>query len=187
MSEYKKSELGFTALIILISSLAYTGACYAESIDTTETPENVKDRTLTEPMLSAPTTEVIQDQSHDHPPRSMERNVENRISTLRDKLKITAAQDTEWQVVAQTMRDNESSIHQLIKSRHENAATMTAVDDLQSYADITQAHADGIKKLIVAFQALYNDLSDKQKSNADKVFSGFEGHRNIKIVKNLQK
>jgi len=44
------------------------------------------------------------------------------------------------------------------------------VDDLQSYAAIADAHADGLKKLIPAFQALYTAMSDDQKKTADMLF-----------------
>ncbi len=104
-------------------------------------------------------------------------NVENRIQTLHDKLKITADQEDAWVKVAQTMRDNETNIHQLIRERHAHPDSMTAIDDLQSYQKIAQAHADGLQKLTTVFQDLYNSMSDDQKRNADEVFGRFEGHR----------
>ena len=62
--------------------------------------------------------------------------------------------------------DNEAEIAELIAERHENAADMTAVDDLQSYQKITQAHADALQKMITSFQTLYNEMPDSQKKNA---------------------
>jgi len=112
-------------------------------------------------------------------PMSMGDRVEQRIKTLHDKLKITAAQESEWGDVAQAMRDNETSMSQLIEERRANAKTMSAVEDLQSYQKIAQAHADGLAKLIPAFETLYTDLSDTQKKNADEVFGRFEGHRGM--------
>jgi hypothetical protein len=41
---------------------------------------------------------------------------------------------------------------------------------MQSYAQISRAYGDGIEKLAVAFQALYESLSDQQKQAADKLF-----------------
>jgi len=103
--------------------------------------------------------------------------VEARIQTLHDKLKITSAQESDWGKVAETMRSNEANIHQLIQERHQNPDNMTAIDDLQSYQKIAQAHADGLQKMTDVFQTLYNDMSDAQKKNADVVFGKFEGHR----------
>ncbi len=101
--------------------------------------------------------------------------VEQRIQTLHDKLKITPEQEDDWSKVAATMRDNEESIHDLIKERHDNGGSMTAIDDMENYQKIVQAHADGLAKTIPAFETLYNDMSDDQKKNADKVFSSFNG------------
>jgi hypothetical protein len=110
-------------------------------------------------------------------------HVETRIKTLHQKLGITSEQEAKWDDVAQTMRDNEDEIGKLIQKRHENPEGMTAIDDLQSYAGITQAHADGMKKLIAVFQPLYTDMPEAQKAKADEVFGRFEGHRGEKFGK----
>jgi hypothetical protein len=103
-------------------------------------------------------------------------HVEDRIQTLHDKLGVTSEQEEKWSDVAEAMRENETTIDQMVRARHQDPTHMNAVDDLQSYESITQAHADGLKKLIVAFQALYDDMPDSQKKNADMTFSRFEGH-----------
>src|ERR1035437_3947231 len=101
---------------------------------------------------------------------SSEDRVETRIKDMHGKLKITQAQEDQWAKVAQVMRDNEKTIEPLIKARVENAKTMTAVDDLKSYAEITDAHADGIKKFTPVFETLYASMSDAQKKEADVLF-----------------
>jgi hypothetical protein len=103
-------------------------------------------------------------------------NVEKRISTLHDKLKITPDEESAWATVAQTMRDNESKIDELVQARHANPASMTAVDDLESYEKIVQAHADGLQNMIASFKTLYTNMSQDQQKNADMVFGSFEGH-----------
>lgn len=96
--------------------------------------------------------------------------VEQHIKELHAQLKITPAEEQQWAVVAQTMRDNAMQIDQLI-SKRESRATMTALDDLDSYAQITQANSDGVKKLAAVFAPLYNAMPEDQKRNADKVFA----------------
>jgi len=96
--------------------------------------------------------------------------VEARITDMHAKLKITQAQEDQWAKVAQVMRDNEKAMEPLIKARAENAMTMTAVDDLKSYGEITDAHADGIKKFTPVFATLYDSMSDAQKKQADAMF-----------------
>jgi periplasmic protein CpxP/Spy len=101
---------------------------------------------------------------------SGEARVEARIKDMHAKLKITAAAEDQWKQVAQVMRDNEQTIAPLIKNRAKNAKTMTAIDDLKSYAEITGAHAEGMKKFIPVFETLYVSMSDAQKKEADALF-----------------
>ena|SRR5450759_154646 len=101
---------------------------------------------------------------------SAQDRVEARITNMHAKLKITAAQEDQWASVAQVMRDNEKTVEPLIKARRENGKTMTAVDDLKSYGEITDAHADGIKKFTPVFATLYAGMSDNQKQEADALF-----------------
>ena len=101
---------------------------------------------------------------------SAEDRVEARITNMHAKLKITQAQEAQWANVAQVMRDNEKTVEPLIKARRENAKTMTAVDDLKTYGEITDAYADGIKKFTPVFATLYAGMSDNQKQEADALF-----------------
>jgi Spy/CpxP family protein refolding chaperone len=126
---------------------------------------------------SAPKTAM-----HDHMAASGKHDIETRIKNLHDKLNITADQEQQWSPVADAMRDNEKSIHALIEERHQNAKTMSAVDDLESYEKIADQHADGLKKLIPVFKTLYDSMSDAQKKNADVVFGRYEGHPDRKAV-----
>lgn len=109
-------------------------------------------------------------------PEDMKADVEQRIAKLHSKLMITPEQESQWQKVADAMRGSETNVSNLIQNRHQNSEKMNAVDDLESYQQIAQAHADGLKNVNVAFKDLYNQMSDKQKKNADEVFGKFEGH-----------
>ena len=100
--------------------------------------------------------------------------VEARIKELYVKLKITPAQEEQWNKVAQAMRDNAIKMEALIKARFEKQGTMTAVEDLTTYAEITTAHAEGLKKFIPVFAALYASMSDAQKAQADTLFRGHQ-------------
>ena len=106
--------------------------------------------------------------------RSHEDRVETRIKELHRKLKITAAQESQWKAFADVMRDNAQAVDAVLKERFENLHAMNAVDDLRSYETLADAHADGLKKLIPAFEALYNTMSDDQKKNADAEFGKHE-------------
>jgi hypothetical protein len=96
--------------------------------------------------------------------------VEARIKSLHAALHITAAEEPQWQAVADVMRDNANTTGMLIEDRAAKAKTMNAVDDLHAYAAIADAHAAGVKKLASAFDTLYGSLSEAQKKDADAVF-----------------
>ena len=104
------------------------------------------------------------------PKASKADRVEARIKELHTKLMITPEQEEAWNNVAQAMRDDAKTMEELIKARTENASTMTAVDDLKSYGEIAQAHADGIKNFTSVFEPLYASMSDAQKKTADTLF-----------------
>jgi protein CpxP len=96
--------------------------------------------------------------------------VEQRISQLHGQLRITPAQQTQWDQFAQVMRDNASNMEQRLEQRVSNFAALNAADNLQSYAQVSELHAQDVKKLADAFQPVYASMSDEQKKNADTVF-----------------
>ncbi|MGF6772124.1 protein CpxP [Paraburkholderia sp. GAS199] len=98
-----------------------------------------------------------------------ERNVEDRIAYLHTQLKITPAQETQWNAFADVMRNNGQTMGQLFQQR-KAATNVSALDDMKQYADIAQAHADGMKKLVDAFDPLYTSFSPEQKKLADVTF-----------------
>jgi protein CpxP len=109
--------------------------------------------------------------------------VEKHIKELHTTLKITAAEESEWNEVAATMRENAKNLDRAIDKRKANAAGATAVDDLKAYAEIAQAHASGVKKLASSFSGLYSKMTEDQKKVADEVFS-HHNHESGKVASN---
>ena len=101
---------------------------------------------------------------------SHEDRIETRIKELHRNLKITAAQESQWNAFAEAMRDNAETVDTVLKERSKNLHAMNAVDDLRSYQKLADANANGLKKLVAAFEALYNTMSDQQKKNANAEF-----------------
>jgi protein CpxP len=101
---------------------------------------------------------------------SMTDRVEQHITELHAQLHITPAQQPQWDAFAQVMRDNAKNMSQALQQRGANFATMNAVQDMQSYAQLAQQHAQDTQQLATAFETLYGSLSDDQKKNADMVF-----------------
>ncbi len=95
---------------------------------------------------------------------------EQRIAGLQAQLAITQAQAAQWYSVAQIMRDNATATDALFRERAAGVPSMDATTNLESYARVSRAYADGNEKLAAAFQALYGTFSPEQKKAADTMF-----------------
>lgn len=148
MNRYKINSAHLPAVIALalFSTMAFTGAVTAAEGD------------------AAPAKTAI-----DAKP-TVDHEEEHHINQLHDQLKITPQQETLWTNVAEIMRSNDKKIDALVKERHDKASTMTAVEDLRSYSEVTETHAADIKTFIPAFERLYDSMSAAQKATADNVF-----------------
>lgn len=113
-----------------------------------------------------------------------EDKTELRIKDMHAKLKITPEQEELWSKVAQAMLEDAKTMDALTQARIEHAKQMTAVDDLKSYAEIAEAHVNGIKKLTPVFADLYAGMTETQKSEADALFrEGVRHHHHKKAHK----
>ena len=127
---------------------------------------------------------IAQPKESDKPPEAAAatsnkpETVEQRIETLKAALKITPDQDKKWQGVAQAMRDNASRMEKLVaEKRAIPPEKTTAVDDLKTYQEFTEARLDGLKHLTSAFKSLYDTMTPEQKKNADTVFEKYTPQR----------
>ena len=107
---------------------------------------------------------------------------EDRIKQLHEALKITTDQESKFDKLADVMRDNAKEMSDAVEKREAAKQTTSALDDLKAYQAVAQAHADGLKALVPAFEGLYNTLSDTQKAQADELFKhgpggGKHGHK----------
>lgn len=104
------------------------------------------------------------------PQTQIQAAAEQRIAGLQTQLAITQAQAAQWNAFTQVMRENAQSSDTLFRQRAMTAPTMDAVSNLQSYAQLSRANAEGTEKLAAAFQTLYVTFSDQQKQAADTLF-----------------
>ena len=162
------------ATVVLLSSLALITPARGASFDhaqasmTGATPGNIIVAQGSETQAAAETKQDTAPATGAKASRAD--RVEAGIKGLHTKLKITKDQEDLWNKVAEVMRDNERKMEPLHKVRSEKAKTTSAVDDLKSYSEIAEAHAEGLKKFIPVFEALYDKMSEDQKKNADMVF-----------------
>jgi uncharacterized protein Yka (UPF0111/DUF47 family) len=98
--------------------------------------------------------------------------IDQRITSLHEELKITPAEETDWNAVAQTMRDNADAMEKLASQKQaQSEKGMTAVEDMQTYGEFAQAHVDHLKKLTSVFETLYDAMPKQQQALADQVFA----------------
>jgi hypothetical protein len=96
--------------------------------------------------------------------------IEACAANVKKSLKISTKQEDMWDNLVNVMRENAEEMDELIKARADKTKTMNAVDDLKSYSEILDAHAEGMKKSIPPFEKLYTSMSDEQKEDADVLF-----------------
>ena len=94
--------------------------------------------------------------------------VEHQIADLQKKLHITAAQQPQFDAFAEAMRQNAQAVDALMRQQEQNRSA-NAVEALRAAAQLAEADAEGLKRLVPALQALYDSLSDQQKRLADAV------------------
>ena len=96
--------------------------------------------------------------------------VEHRIGELHAQLRITPTEQQQWDQFAAVMRENARDMDQAFMQRAQQFQSMNAVENMESYEQIAEAHARHLQKLVPAFQNLYNTMPDQQKQLADEVF-----------------
>jgi hypothetical protein len=142
------------AAAILLAGFSLPAAALAQSMAPAATPPaTMPTTTATAPAL----------------PPAQEQKLQAHIKSLHDELKITPAEEADWAQFAAVMRANADDMAQAFNARA-NVATMTAPQNMQSYAELAQVHADGMQKLSAAFQTLYDTFPASQKQRADAVF-----------------
>ncbi len=99
--------------------------------------------------------------------------VEQRIADLRTRLKITPSEQKPFDNFVDIMRENARRMDDLVQKRRQTAVSGNAVDQMQAYGAMAQAHADDMQRLVPAFSNLYDALSPVQKKLADQSFREF--------------
>jgi protein CpxP len=158
----------YTALLLANLAVALPIGAFAQ----TQTPVGGSGASASSPATETPTAKAKAPAPKSASMKTMSSTdrVEQHITALHTQLRITPAQQPQWDQFAQVMRDNAKDMQQTLQDRNAKFATMTAVDNMQSYAQIAQLHAQDTQKLAAAFQTLYSSLTDDQKKNADTVF-----------------
>ena len=80
------------------------------------------------------------------------------MKSLHDQLHITAAQEQNWQGFASVMKSNMEASAAAMATRQQKFDNMNAVEDLQSFADMTGQEAERLSRLVGPLQTLYGPV-----------------------------
>jgi hypothetical protein len=98
--------------------------------------------------------------------------VEGHIAFLKTELKITSAQESQWQKVAQAMRQGAERMKALRDAKRAEAdKPTTSLERLKAREKFTQAHAESTRAFVAAYEPLYNAMSEEQRQAADALFT----------------
>ena len=112
--------------------------------------------------------------------------VEARISELKSALKITPAQEPQWNAFADTLRKQARAGDDRVKARRASMekgakpASMTAIQRLEQRQAFMKAATANMDELLATARPLYAALSSEQKKTADELMArrgGHDGHR----------
>lgn len=95
--------------------------------------------------------------------------VEGRIAFLKAELKITPAQEAQWQQVAAAMRENAKALDQAVTTARQDRGTMDAVKRIEMREQFAKLRADNDARLLAAFKPLYASLSPEQQQMANRL------------------
>ncbi|MBL0224713.1 MAG: Spy/CpxP family protein refolding chaperone [Geobacteraceae bacterium] len=97
-------------------------------------------------------------------------HAEVQIKDLQTALKITEAQQSDWNHLTLVMRENAKEMDAGAKERQEISATANAVDRMKFHSHITELRLNQMRKFIPPFEAFYAGMSDEQKKTTDTIF-----------------
>ena len=104
---------------------------------------------------------------HDMP--MMAKHIEGHLAFLKTELKITDAQLPLWNVFAQAMRDDASTMQAMPHPMMGMNKAVTLPDKLAARETRLSARLDALRRLKVAVDPLYAALTADQKKTADEI------------------
>jgi protein CpxP len=105
--------------------------------------------------------------------------VEARLAEAKTKLKITAAQEAQWNAFADVTRKHARAADENVKAMRDGKRTqerLTAVQRMERRQQMAASHAQRLTEVIAAAKPLYAALSTEQKTIADDMLTPRRGH-----------
>jgi protein CpxP len=103
--------------------------------------------------------------------------VDGRIAFLKVELRITPAQELQWQQVEAAMRESAKTLDQTITTARQNRAGMNAIQRLELRDQFAKVRTENNDRFLAAFKPLYASLSPEQQRTADQLIMAAQHHR----------
>lgn len=114
----------------------------------------------------------MSEHQHDRARMMPSQLVDGRIAFLKTELKITPAQETQWQQLASAMRQNAQAMDQtIVTAREHRGGALNAVQRIELRAQFAKIHADNETRLLDALRPLYASLSPEQQQMANQLMA----------------
>jgi len=125
---------------------------------------------------NAPAPAPTADTGHHHHGFDRARFVEGRIAFIKAVLKITPAQEGQFDKLADAMRANTQDRMDAFKQMHDqDAKPMNAVDRLEMRERMSKMRVESEDRILTAFKPLYATLAPDQQQLADHMLAA-HGH-----------
>lgn len=95
---------------------------------------------------------------------------QQRLAQMHQELGITAAQEGPWDQFAQASTKIADDLNTAFRDRAAQTASMNAVQNMKSFADLDVKRAEDMQGLVQQFQVLYAALSPDQQHKVDAMF-----------------
>ncbi|MGE0258829.1 MAG: Spy/CpxP family protein refolding chaperone [Alphaproteobacteria bacterium] len=102
--------------------------------------------------------------------------IDGRIAFLKAQLKITPAQEGQWQKVEAAMRENAKALDQTIATARQKSGDRNAVERLEMREQFAKVRAENSDRILAAFKPLYGSLSQDQQKMADQLIGAAGRH-----------
>jgi outer membrane receptor for ferrienterochelin and colicin len=105
--------------------------------------------------------------------------VEARLADAKTRLKITAAQEAQWNAFADVTRKHAKAADETVKAMRDGQRSqerLTAVQRLERRQEMAATHAQRLAEVVAAAKPLYAALSAEQKAIADEMLTPRRGH-----------
>lgn len=108
----------------------------------------------------------------------MDEHIDGQLAYIKAELKITEAQESQWNVFAGMFREDKEKQARACKTAQEQSRSLVSAslpESMKMMAGYLTERLDSLRSMAAAVQPLYAILSKAQKKTADEIMKGAPG------------